>query len=441
MSARTTNFRTTVQERRWTYEAFCVQWKRACEELAERDRDPRLATVPMSRRTFDRWMKGDLTERGPRPDTARVLEYLFGTTTAVLFGPPPGRNTIQQPTAAPAPVLPGGGWESPGEILLQAQELTASNTDPALLNLAAESIEGIVQRYEDQGPQQLAGEARLLRRMVRTLLLGRQSSGQRQQLFGLAARSSGLLAYMAVNAGHADVAEAYCVEAETFADQVGDVGAKMWVLGTRALNFYYVGDYAASDAAAAQGIALSPQSPQAIRLWVNGRARALARQGDARGTVRAIGRALDLSDQQQHLPSGVTSCISFEAYSPARTLANAVTAHLSTGDVSKVLEYAGQIEDPVEQSPSQWTRTLVSLDVATALLRQGRPDLEQALSLGAQALHTSGSAPIQSVWQRATELLQHAGKWRAEPVVRDYASELAALNYQPAGQAEADTRP
>ncbi|ELP65633.1 hypothetical protein STRTUCAR8_00282, partial [Streptomyces turgidiscabies Car8] len=43
---------------------------------------------------------------------------------------------------------------------------------------------------------------------------------------------------------------------------------------------------------------------------------------------RRGGRALDLSDQLQYLPGGVTSCISFEAYSPARTLANAVTAHL-----------------------------------------------------------------------------------------------------------------
>ncbi|MGW6145788.1 hypothetical protein ACWFR4_48655, partial [Streptomyces sp. NPDC055140] len=123
------------------------------------------------------------------------------------------------------------------------------------------------------------------------------------------------------------------------------------------------------------------------------------------------------------------------AYSPARTLANAVTAHLSNGDVTKVLEYSGQIEALVKQSPSQWTRTLVSLDVATALLQQGRPELEQALSLGTQALHmlqTSGSAPIQSVWLRASELLQHAGKWQMEPVVRDYATELAALNYPPA---------
>lgn len=438
---RTNYFRVLVQQRRWTYEAMCIQWKRARAELAEKDGDPRLAGVDLPRRTFDRWMKGDLSERGPRPDSARVLEHLFGLTIAVLFGPPPDREAVQRSAVSSAPVLAGGGWGSPGEILLQAEELTTSNTDPALLSLAAESIESIVQRYEDQGPQQLGGEARLLRRMVRTLLLGRQTSGQRQELFRLAARSSGLLAYMAVNAGHADVAEAYCVEAEGFADQIGDVGAKMWVLGTRALNLYYAGEYAASDAAATQGIALSPHSPQAIRLWVNGRARALARQGDAHGTVQAIGRALDLSDQQQDLSDGVTSCISFEAYSPARTLANAVTAHLSTGDIAKVLECAGQIEELVEQSPSQWTRTLVSLDVATAMLRQGRPDLEQALSLGTQALHASGSAPIHSVWQRATELLQYAGKWRAEPVVRDYAGELAALNYQPAVQAEPDARP
>jgi hypothetical protein len=55
---RTTYFRTLVQERRWTYEGLCIQWKRAREELARKDADPRLASVALSRRTFDRWMKG-----------------------------------------------------------------------------------------------------------------------------------------------------------------------------------------------------------------------------------------------------------------------------------------------------------------------------------------------------------------------------------------------
>ncbi|MGW6145727.1 hypothetical protein, partial [Streptomyces sp. NPDC055140] len=315
MTVRNTYFRVLVQGRRWTYEALCIQWKRAREELAKKDGDPRLVDIELPRRTFDHWMTGDSK---PRPDAARVLEYLFNLSVEVLFGPPPDPIDVPKPAAASSPVLTIGGWGNPSEILLQAQELTASSTDPALLRLVSESIESIVQRYEDHGPQQLASEARLLRRMVQVLLLGRQSVEQRQQLFGLAARSSGLLAYMAVNSGRADMAEAYCVEAEACADQVGDVAAKMWILGTRALNLYYAGDYAASDAVAAYGIALSPNSRQAIRLWVNGRARALARQSDGPGTVRAIGRALDLSDQQQHLPGGVTSCISFEAYSPAR---------------------------------------------------------------------------------------------------------------------------
>ncbi|MEU2607658.1 hypothetical protein [Streptomyces albus] len=434
---RTTYFRTLIQQRKWTFEALCIQWKRAREDLAQKDNDPRLASVTLSRRTFDRWMKGDLVT--PRPDTARVVEHLFGLTCAELFGPPP--TEVPQP---PIPALQlsrttegissitvagyrSEEWGSPTDVLTQARELVTSNTDPALLVMAQEAIEDIVSRYEARGPHELVGETRLLRRMLHTLLRGRQTAAQRQHLFGLASRVSGLLGYMAVNAGRPEHAQAYCEEAESLADMAQDTMAKMWALGTRALGLYYTGDYAESDAAAAAGIALAPQNPQAIRLFVNGRARALARLGDRDGANRAIDSALEVSDRQQVLPGGITACISFEPYSPARTLANAVTAHLSLGETEQVQRYADQLEDLITRSDSQWTKALVSLDVASSYLLQGDPDLEQAIAVGRSALRAGGPVPIRSVQQRGAELLQQADRWRSEPQVRHYAEELQAL--------------
>ncbi|MER5991502.1 hypothetical protein [Streptomyces viridosporus] len=59
----------------------------------------------------------------------------------------------------------------------------------------------------------------------------------------------------------------------------------------------------------------------------------------------------------------------------ARTLANAVTTRLSLGDTAEVLTHAEQIEDLVEQSHSEWSRALVGLDVASALLKQSSPEV------------------------------------------------------------------
>ncbi|MEV7157098.1 hypothetical protein AB0N77_21115 [Streptomyces misionensis] len=436
---RVTYFRTLVQQRRWTFEALCIQWTRAAKELAVKDGDPRLADVTLSRRTFDRWMKGDITDKGPRPDTARVLEYLFGLSVTELFGPPPNEPQVQAATAPPSravasapPAKQIGEWGNAGDVLVQARELMTCNTDPALLMMARETIDDIVNRYEALGPQLLLGEARLLRRMLHTLLHGRQTAQQRRDLFSLASRASGLLGYMAVNAGRPEHAQAYCAEAEALADMAQDVTAKMWALGTRALGHYYTGDYAASDAAAAAGVELAPHDPQAIRLLINGRARALARLGDRDGASRAIGLALDLSDRQHKLPEGITACISFEPYSPARTLANAVTAHLSLRETQQVQQYADQLEDLIERSDSQWTRALVSLDVASSLLLQDSPDLEQGVALGRAALRAGGATPIRSVHQRATELLHQAQRWRDEVLVREYAEELRALAEQAA---------
>ncbi|MEY9840551.1 hypothetical protein [Streptacidiphilus sp. EB103A] len=436
---RTTNFRVLVQQKNWTtLAAFSGQWKRACQEAAQIHQDARLKDIPLSERNFSRWMLGE-TKSLPRPDTRRVLEYLFGMAAEQLFAEPEAAPALPAPVTAQVgssdveayPLSPASSWDVPGDILYQARAILTPTSDPALLALAAETIADIVSRYEALGPQPLVGEARMLRKMLHVLLRGHPVPAQRQDLFTVAAQASGLLGYMATNAGHAAAAAAYCTEALALAESAGDTALMMWVLGTRSFGLYYSGRFAEADAAAEAGIRLAPDSPQAIRLLVNGRARALARLGDPQEANRAIGLALELSDRQPSLPEGITSCIAFGPYSLARTLANAVTAHLSIGEVEQVLAYATQLEDLIDQSDSRWTRALVSLDVATALVQQPGPDLEQSMALGVRALRVSGSAPIQSVWQRGHELHRQARRWQEEAVVRDYAEELRGWTFRP----------
>ncbi len=498
---KTTNFRLEVRKRNWTWEAFAVQWRRACNDLAQKDQEPQLASLPLSRRTFDRWMSGEVTD-GPRRAAARVLEHLFGLPVQHLMSPPQAGTYLSvlvhernwtyetfvriwkrsreelarleddprlaqikvpkrtfdhwmsgdisgtpRPDAArilehifqlpvtslmsPPPAYGGrhvAGFQSSGEPA-SPRPTSRDAVSVAMQQMADQSIVSIVDRYEALGPHQLAGETLLLRKVIQTLMTT-ASRPQTDQLI-LASKTSGLLAYMAVNAGQPQLAEWYCTEADSLAIAAGEIPLRMWVQGTRALNFYYMGEYQLSNEAAEAGIALAPQSAHAIRLLANGQARALARLGDRRGAGHAVAQALNLSGRQRQLPKGITSCISFEPYSYERTLANAITAHVSAGDVGQVLQYAAEIEGLVADSNSEWTKALVGLDVATALLQQPRPDLERAISLGQAAVRVGGARPIESVRQRAAELLERAGRWRSERPVREYADELSVLERTP----------
>ncbi|MDT3397617.1 hypothetical protein RKE29_13305 [Streptomyces sp. B1866] len=438
---RTTLFRQIIQHRHLTtYQAFAAQFARAARELAMQDEDPRLALLEVSSRQFDRWVGGELKSR-PRPDTCRVLEHMLGRPAQELFAAPGAGITASAVEPSGAGATPSAtaaqgeeGADSPLEIIARARQLTTGNTDEGTLAFLGTSLESIVARYEQDGPVPLRAQACSLRRLAHTLLDGHQPPRVRLELFRLAARASGLLGYMAVNTGKFAHAEAYCTEARDLSRAIDDLDTELWATGTLSFSLYYAGRYAEADACAAAAVERAPRSAQAIRLLVNGRARALGKLGDRQGARRAIGQALELSGLHD-VPSGITSCISFEPYGHARTLANAVTAHVSLGDADRALEDAEEIDDLVEHSDSSWSRALVRLDVSTALLHQPRPDLDHALSLGREALRHCGSSPIRSVWQRSHELYEQATRWKEHKAVREYGDELRAWSAQPAALA------
>ncbi|RLU81968.1 hypothetical protein CTZ27_30855 [Streptomyces griseocarneus] len=453
--SRVTRFYLEVQERRLTsFQRFSTAFRAAARLAAKKEETPALASTVISPATFDRWMLGQI-QRTPHTAPSTVLRHMFGMSVERLFQTVNEDDAgLLRPDTPAFHAVATVEFDDPLQVMLQVRSLTASNTEPALLTTATAAIRRIVDRYEVLGPQQLAGEARTLRTMLHALLAGQQPSGVRARLFVLAAQVSGLLAYMAVNASAPyQVAEAYCREAEELATAAEDprgpdegvLDVRMWVAGTRSLALYYHQRYAEAHDAARAGVDLAPDSPQAIRLLSNGCARALARLGDRTRAEAAIAGAMALSDRQPRLPSGMTSCIDLAPYSPARTLANAITARLSLNDYDRVLAHAEEIDDLIERSDSDWSRALVRLDVATALLRQDPPELERAMALGRRALRVGAAAPIRSVWQRSTELYAIAAeRWRDEPDVGDYAEELRMWRRQPqaapvAGNAPAAT--
>ncbi|MEV3853710.1 hypothetical protein AB0J38_05205 [Streptomyces sp. NPDC050095] len=418
-----------------TYAAFWAKFERAAAALATLDGDPRIASLHVSSRQFDRWLSGEL--RGlPRPDTCRVLEYMLGRPAQELFAEPPDSSNPAPETRGTAGVRPAPGParaldEDPLQIVTRAQRLTTGNADDTTLALIHSSLDEITTHYEHDGPHALRRQARQVRHLAHTLLDGHQPPRARRELFRLAARASGLLGYMAVNLGDFVLAEAYATEALHLSNEIGDLSTALWASGTLSFAFYYAGNYDKADASAAAGIARAPHDAQSIRLLVNGRARALAKSGDRRGAEQAINQALDLSARHD-VPTDLTPCISFEPYGQARTLANAVTARVSLRDAAKALDDARGIDNLVEHSDSPWSRALVRLDTSTALLRQRTPDLDHAMMLGREALRLGGATPIRSVWQRADELNELAGTWREHPAVGEYGEEFRAWSARPA---------
>ncbi|WP_131787477.1 helix-turn-helix domain-containing protein [Protofrankia symbiont of Coriaria ruscifolia] len=300
--------------------------------------------------------------------------------------------------------------DSVEEIGRRIETLGTTNVSPAVLAHFDVLISAIADEYETAGPGSLAPRVLKQRRRMQGLLDGRQPPRHRDRLYEIAGRLSGMLGYMAVNAGRFGLARAYCVEALQIADLLGQRDLAAWVRGTQSLCEYYAGNYQAALEFAREGRRLAGGSAQEIRLAVNGEARALGRLGDQGGVDKAVGEAFHLAERHP-VPGGMSPCISFEPYSLARVAANAATAYVSVGEPDRVREYADMAAQVADQSPSVWSRCLVRLDLATALLLSDAPDPEQAAALGIEALTSAAGNPIESIRRRSHELVTQAQPW------------------------------
>ena len=396
------------------------------EALDRRARDMGVRDFALGLRQLDRWLAGDIATL-PRASLCRVLEAEFGYPVGRLLAvngamgetasTPQAEGSGAQSTVASSEV------ESVLDVTARMGWLASVNAEDSTVELLHAVAQDIIARYGVEGPLRLAPEVVRLRRHVQELLQGHQRPRQRLRLYALAGRLSAMLGYMAVNRARFMLAQAYCAEAFVLAAAAEDSDLQAWVRGTESLSAYYQKRYPEALELARDGQRHAHAGPQTIRLAVNGEARALGRLGDRRGVDEAVERAYAGASR---LPprTGMSPCISLEPYSEARVAANAATAYLSLGATSKVLDYAARIHSPVEESQVDWDRSLVRLDVATALIRQPRPDVEHAADIATTALQASAGNPIESIRQRAGEFVTQACQWQATPAVREFTEAL-----------------
>jgi DNA-binding XRE family transcriptional regulator len=354
------------------------------------------AEVGADRSAVWRWESGRSV---PEPITQPRLARALGVT----------RRELAEILARSEPAVAVGDDEpDPGDWMLASPSHPTIGLIDVLgpsqtLNTATSYTKGIVARYEQEGPQRLAPELLSLRQLSQQLGLRVSTDADRMALTRLSAQQAALLAYMAVNLSRFTAAENFALEAALLATALNDNAMLSWVRGTQSFAAYYRKRYKEALDLAEAGVEIAGQSRQRIRLLSNGVARAAGKLGDQRTVQRAVREALDMAERADG-PVGMASCIDLEPYGWARTAANAATAYLAVGDHEQVLKLTEDLWPVVEASDSDWSRSLVKLDEATALTMCTCADLEHAAAVGVEALEISASKPIASVATRTNEL-------------------------------------
>jgi transcriptional regulator with XRE-family HTH domain len=377
--------------------------------------------------------KVEKAQRWPTEELATSCDKVLsssGTLAAlwedVAFERQGVRTLAQSSTSADNVDQPTAPFESVGDVANRLWRLGKAGQDAAL-SLLGGRIAEVVEEYETQDPATLAPTVVTLRRVLEPMVHTQLTERQRQRVYTLAGRTSGLLSYMAVNLGRFSNADAYATEAYVLADEAGDRGLMAWVRGTQSFASYYRKDYRQAVEYARDGIRAAGEGPQALRLRVNCEARALAfLPGHRRDAENAVSAAYKLADQLD-VPPGISSCISFEPYSRGRVVANAITVFQTLGEAEQAEALVRDVGESVDGSNSAWSRSLVDLDHATMLLRRNDPDVDQAMHLACRALATSADRPITSIVQRGQGLLDHVAEFSTLPSVREFKERLRMI--------------
>jgi transcriptional regulator with XRE-family HTH domain len=317
--------------------------------------------------------------------------------------------------------------ESTFDIVQRVQAASRTSVDDVTLDQLETLILTVIHDYERAGPRVLAPGVLRQRHWVQQVMQQPNPPRHTARLYLSAARLSGVLAVIALDSRRIDTARAYAVEAFHLAQLVTDPEAQSWVRATQSLIEYYAGQYQQSLAFAVDGFDLAPRGTQAIRLLVNGQARALARMGDREAVVTTVGLATELLGQLGQPGKALSDSLDVRPYCAARLAGNAATAFLQTGDMSQVLAYLPMALRAYDSAGVRGPQALSRLDMATALVQGQGADLEQAASLVHEALSVTGAADFAPVATRAVEFLATVHAQRHEPVLQPVIEHIREL--------------
>ncbi|PUB27700.1 DNA-binding XRE family transcriptional regulator [Promicromonospora sp. AC04] len=385
------------------------------EALAER--------LGVARTTVTRWEAGDVEPLAwVRPALANVLSLTLEDLAALLTPSAVGRDVIPSRVPAPdmAPAYPPYPLDD-GELLDVAERrswLASLDVSAAKIDYLAPAVEWIIDQDERVPPADLHAKARGLRSHLHPLLEAPQRPDTAMRLFAVAAHLSGAQAALSLDMGRLPSARAHAAEAFDLAETTGDPDLMAWARAAQSLVEYYAGRYPDALALANDGLARSPRGPHAVRLSVNGRARALARMGDRAGVDHAVGHAWTVRTEHPDPETALTASLTTTVYCEPRAAGNAATAYLAVGDTARVEQYANLALDTFDAEGFTGPQAMTRIDVATALLDPASGDVERAASLVADAYRIGGAASF-PVRQRVAEFVDAAASWEALPAIRD----------------------
>jgi hypothetical protein len=268
-------------------------------------------------------------------------------------------------------------------------------------------------------------EARQLRDRVASQLGRHQRLSQARELYLLGAQVCGLLAWMTGDLGNYRAADTHAWTAWMCAEQAGHDGARAWVRATQAKLAYWDGRYDESAQLASDGLDHRCADSAHVFLALF-RARALARSGQRRETMHALGQAAAKRDEatSPDLLGGVWELTS------ARYHGLAAGIQLLLDEPGQAVTEASQAITLSEAAPAAerhlYAEMLVRTDQAQAHLRQ--PNLDGAAAVLRPVFELDAGMRTEPVVQQLRQLGQFLAlpRFASTPRAQDLREEIEA---------------
>jgi hypothetical protein len=306
------------------------------------------------------------------------------------------------------------------EKITEVADVLAGSPVELALARAGEMLSDLLDAHEVTPPAHIIVQtARLDRRLER---IGRRAmrGGHIREVQQLAGRVAVLGADAAFKLGDSDGARALTAKGYALGVAAGDGPLRGSAREVGAVVEFYDGRPDEALRLARDGMYRLGSGPVCARL-VCQEARALAALGDVRGAARSLDTAYDIADaipaDQWGRPGP-----SFNTFNPVEVAYNATTALCQLGRPAAAEEHAEFALPKLDAMDAPGFRSVIRLDLALALARSGRLELDRACALAAEGIEISWGRAVSSVSGRAEELLRVTGCHNGVKPVRDLAT-------------------
>nr|BEK71375.1 hypothetical protein KPHV_86020 [Kitasatospora purpeofusca] len=385
-----------VQDKKWTYDSFCLHFDRAAETASEKHGDPRLALVTASQRQYTRWLSGEL-EGLPYPKTCLVLEELFDVPAEQLFAVYRDSST----ELGPMPSLDVTDTSAVGSAPL----------DPALVPHWLELLQVLSNSHNVFGPGRLHQTA--LRELAVIKQFRQGASGELAVgLLGVEARWAEFVGWTAESMANSADAPFWLDQSLLLARHADDTQMVSYVLMRQAQRAVERRERNRALALAGQAWQFAGDSPRDRALCAVRQGEAHALAGDGRGVRQAIDQAMklvdiaDLSGLDDDPSTIGRHCV------PAYVQAHEANCQLLLGEFGLA---ARTLESVLEAWPQDFRQDelIARTWLAVSYMKTGR--LAEAGALASGVLSANSAVGSDRVHRGLRQLGQMAGRIGAGP--------------------------